>query len=102
MNDHVLGTSLSKMLDRIDRVLSDSGYQGEPISMYLAGGMAVNFYCGTRYAEDVDASFSKRLLLPYSEMAIDYVKADGKPTFIYLNANYNTSFALMHEDSEDS
>ena len=27
--------------------------------MILAGGMAVNYYCGTRYTEDVDAVFSK-------------------------------------------
>jgi hypothetical protein len=28
--------------------LRESGYQGEPIAMYLAGGLAVNYYCGTR------------------------------------------------------
>lgn len=96
-----LADALSKMLDKIDDVLKTNGYMGEPIKMFLAGGLAVNHWCGTRYTEDVDASFSKRLLLPYEDLVVAYRKPDGTQSNIYLDANYNTSFALMHEDFED-
>lgn len=69
--------------------------------MYLAGGMAVNYYCGTRYTEDVDASFSRRVLFSENEVVADYVRSDGKKSFIYLDTNYNPTFALMHENFED-
>jgi len=96
-----LTEALSRMLDKIDGVLRDAGYAGEPVKMFLAGGMAVNYWCGSRYTEDVDASFSKRILLPYDEMIVDYTRADGEQTYIYFDPNYNTSFALWHEDFED-
>jgi hypothetical protein len=69
--------------------------------MYLAGGLAVNNYCGSRYTEDVDASFSHRLLLPYDEMVVDYLRSDHTASMIYLDQNYNTALYLMHEDYED-
>jgi hypothetical protein len=96
-----LANALSEMLDKIDLVIKSDGYTGDPISMYLAGGMAINYYCGLRYTEDVDASFSRRLLLPYEELTVNYTMPGGKPSFIYFDQNYNTSFALMHEAFEN-
>lgn len=58
-----LAAALSTMLNRIDATLRENGYAGEPIIMYLAGGLAVNFYCGSRFTADVDASFSRRVTL---------------------------------------
>jgi len=73
----------------------------EPVRMYLAGGMAVNFYTGYRPTVDIDASFSHRLLLPKAEnLVVSYTGADGKPKLVYFDMNYNTSFALMHPDFE--
>ena len=93
--------SLTHILDKIDAVLIANGYSGPQVKMYLAGGMAVNFYCATRYTEDIDASFSRRLLLPYKDMQVAFIDESGVSSCIYLDANYNTSFALMHEDFED-
>jgi hypothetical protein len=68
--------------------------------MYVAGGIAVNYYCGTRYTEDVDASFSQRFVLP-KNLTVNYRRRDGSDAFIYFDQNYNTSFALLHEDFEE-
>ena len=38
--------------------------EGLPIAMYVAGGAAQLFYTGARVSEDIDASFSRRILLP--------------------------------------
>lgn len=94
-----LTAALRSMLDRMDASLREGGYEEEPIKMYLAGGVAVNFYCGTRYTEDVDASFSRRLVLP-QDLTVNYARADGSQAFIYFDHNYNTSLALIHEDFE--
>jgi hypothetical protein len=69
--------------------------------MFLAGGMAVNFYTGYRPTRDVDASFSHRILLPQPEsLVVAYEAADGKPRHVYFDANYNTTFAVVHPDHE--
>lgn len=95
-----LADALGAMLDRIDEALRAAGYRDEPIIMYLAGGLAVNYWCGTRYTEDVDASFSRRLILP-KNLTINYRRKDGTDAFIYFDYNYNTSFALLHEMFEE-
>lgn len=91
--------ALQTMLNRMDASLREGGYTGEPIKMYLAGGLAVNYYCGTRYTEDVDASFSTRFILP-KNLTVNYRRPDGTDAFIYFDHNYNTSLALLHEDFE--
>jgi len=96
-----LTTALREMLKRLDASLRSSGHHGEPVRMYLAGGLAVNYYCGTRYTEDVDASFSHRFLLP-KDLTVNYRRRDGTEAFIYFDHNYNTSFALLHEQFEDN
>jgi hypothetical protein len=96
-----LEKALGEMLDKIDTFIKNSGYKGEPVKMYLAGGMAINYWCGTRYTADVDASFSKRLLLNSEDLVIDYQKPDGEMGFIYFDRNYNNSLSLMHENYED-
>lgn len=91
------------MLDSIDATLRSGGYQGAPVVMMLAGGLAVHFYVGSRFTEDVDAEFSRRVLLPVKDLVFEYVDADGRPSMLHLDAQYNSSFSLMHEDyAEDS
>ena len=95
-----LAAALGEMLDRIDASLRAGGHVDPPVIMYLAGGVAVNFYCGTRYTEDVDASFSQRLVLP-RDLTVNYRRSDGSEAFIYFDANCNTSFALLREGFEE-
>lgn len=94
-----LTDALRIMLNRLDASLREGGYAGDPIKMYLAGGLAVNYYCGTRYTEDVDATFSRRFILPRN-LTVNYRRPDGTDAFIYFDHNYNASFALLHEDFE--
>ncbi len=95
-----LADALSRMLDRMEASLQAGGHIGAPIRMYLAGGVAVNYWCGTRYTEDVDASFSRRVILP-KDLTVNYRRSDGSEAFIYFDHNYNTSFALLHERFEE-
>jgi hypothetical protein len=90
-----LSQALSELLDQMDGSIKRGGYDGPPITMYLAGGMAVNFYCGTRYTEDVDAFYTRRVHVGPCE--VGYRHRDGKPSFLYLDNNYNPTFGLLHE-----
>jgi hypothetical protein len=90
-----LSRALSQLLDQMDASIRKGGYDGPPIIMYLAGGMAVNFYCGTRYTEDVDAFYTRRLHFEPCEAS--YQHKDGSPSFLYLDNNYNPTFGLLHE-----
>jgi hypothetical protein len=57
--------------------------------------MAVNFYCGTRYTEDVDAFYTRRVHVGPCE--VSYLHRDGSPSFLNLDNNYNPTFGLLHE-----
>jgi hypothetical protein len=93
-----LSEALSQLLDQMDASIRKGGYDGPPITMYLAGGMAVNFYCGTRYTEDVDAFYTHRVHVGPCE--VSYRHKDGNPSFLYLDNNYNPTFGLLHENHD--
>lgn len=96
-----LAAALSSMLDKIDATLRENDYEGKPIVMYLAGGLAVNYYCGSRVTTDVDASFSRRMALDYNDLVIDFRDAAGKPSRLYFDTTYSPTLGPMHEDYED-
>lgn len=86
--------ALDRLVQRIEATLPELA---EPLKMFVAGGLAAHYYTGSRYTEDVDASFSKRLLFP-EHLETAWVDAAGQPRLLYLDRQYNDSFALMHED----
>ncbi len=92
-----LTEALRVMIDRIEDSLRESDYDGPPIQARLAGGMAVNYWCGTRYTRDVDADFSRRFILP-KNLTVEYTQKDGANAYIYFDHQYNTSLALLHEN----
>lgn len=96
-----LTAALQEMMDKLDVIVRRGGYEGDPILMFLAGGMAVHYYCGSRYAEDVDATFSRRMILPYDELTVRYLRDGQTPSTIYLDPTYNDTFALIHPDHQE-
>jgi hypothetical protein len=71
-----------------------------PVKMYLAGGAAVHCYTGARTTGDIDAVFSRRLLLP-DDLDVNYIDAKGQARLLYFDRQYNDTLALMHEDAQD-
>jgi Nucleotidyltransferase of unknown function (DUF6036) len=69
-----------------------------PIRIYIAGGAALNLLTGARVTEDVDATFSKRVLLS-DDIAASYRDSDGRARMVYLDRNYNDTLGLLHEDA---
>ncbi len=92
-----LQAALAALLDKIESNINP-GFAGI-ITMYVAGGIAVNYYCGTRYTDDVDASFSHRIT-PLRDIEVNYTRQDGTQAILYLDPNYNPSFSLLHPDFE--
>ena len=71
-----------------------------PLKVYLAGGMAVHLYTASRVTTDVDAEFGGRIYLP-NDLMVEVTLENGIQQVVYLDTNYNASFALMHEDYLD-
>jgi hypothetical protein len=69
-----------------------------PLRMYVAGGAALHLLTGARVSEDVDATFSKRVMLP-GEIRVSYRDVDGRARVLYLDRNYNDTLGLLHEDA---
>lgn len=61
--------------------------------MVIAGGMASHLYTGKRVTSDVDAEFSRRIYIP-----ADILVETANGQLLYIDTNYNSTFALMHED----
>jgi hypothetical protein len=67
--EHALGA----VLDKIDAFIRAGSPTGGNVTMYLAGGLAVHRYCETRHTNDIDASFSHRMLLPAKDMVAQFI-----------------------------
>lgn len=62
-------------------------------------GMAVHLYTAMRVTSDIDGEFRERVLLP-NDLMIDVTLENGEQQVLYFDTNYNSTFALMHEDYE--
>ncbi|GLC94732.1 hypothetical protein Tamer19_41400 [Cupriavidus sp. TA19] len=93
-------TALAEGLRQLFKQLEHRLSLRHPLTVYLAGGMAVHLYTANRVTTDVDAEFAGRLILP-QDVLVDVVLEDGTPRVIYLDTNYNPTFALLHEDYQD-
>jgi hypothetical protein len=98
--DTALIKALTEIVARIAGPLTEVAPTRLPIRMFLAGGAAVHFYVGGRVSEDVDASFSARMLLP-EDLDVNYIDAQGRHRLLYFDRQYNDTFALMHEDARN-
>jgi hypothetical protein len=90
-------TALAEALRELFKRLEERLALRSPINVYLAGGMAVHLYTASRVTTDVDAEFGSRIFIP-SDLIVDVTLEDGTLQSVYFDTNYNSSFALMHED----
>lgn len=74
----------------------------EPVKIFVAGGAAVHAYTGARISADIDATLSRRVLLP-ENLEVSYRDRDGTPRVLYFDRQYNDTLGLLHENAyEDS
>ena len=90
--------AFARIVSRIARKLARTRPGALPIRMYVAGGAALHLMTGARVSEDIDAVFSRRLVLN-EELQVSYRDADGRARLLYLDRNYNDSLGLLHEDA---
>lgn len=90
--------ALAAVLREIERSLAEAPKASLPVRMYIAGGAALHLIAGGRVSEDIDAVFSRRVLLP-DDASVSYRDADGRARILYLDRNYNDTLGLMHEDA---
>lgn len=90
-------TALAEGLRALFKQLEERLSLRSPLNVYLAGGMAVHLYTANRVTTDVDAEFGGRVYLP-NDLMVDVTLEDGTQQVVYLDTNYNSTFALMHED----
>jgi hypothetical protein len=90
-------TTLADGLRKLFKQLEERITLSKPLAVYLAGGMAVHLYTAKRVTTDVDAEFAGRVFIP-NDLMVEITMEDGSPQVIYLDTNYNSTFALMHEN----
>ncbi len=90
-------TALAEGLRELFQQLEGRLSLRSPLNVYLAGGMAVHLYTANRVTTDVDAEFGSRVYLP-NDLMVEVTLEDGTQQVVYLDTNYNPTFALMHED----
>jgi hypothetical protein len=71
-----------------------------PVRLYVAGGAALHLRTGARISEDIDAVFSRRVVLK-DDLQVAYKGPDGRARLLYLDRNYSDTLGLLHEDAYD-
>jgi hypothetical protein len=90
--------AFSEIVGRVATKLAKSPAESLPVSMYVAGGAALYLITGVRVSEDIDATFSRRLVLG-EDIEVSYRDTDGGARLLYLDRNYNDTLGLMHQDA---
>lgn len=94
--------AFNEVLSRVQEQLKGAQADVFPIRMYIAGGAALHLLTGERVTEDIDATFSKRVLFS-EEIEVSYRDPDGRARLMYLDRSYNDALGLLHENAyEDS
>lgn len=88
--------AFAEVVSRVQEALKGSASAALPVRMYVAGGAALHLLTGARVTEDVDATFSERVLLN-EDIEVSYRDADGRARLMYLDRNYNDALGLLHE-----
>jgi len=92
--------AFNEVVSRVQDSLKGSQASVFPIRMYVAGGAALHLLTGARVSEDIDATFSKKVLLN-DDLEVSYRDPDGRARLMYLDRNYNDTLGLLHEDAYD-
>lgn len=89
--------AFAEVLSGLQESLRGAGRKALPVRVYIAGGAALHLLTGARISEDIDASFSRRVLVP--EVQVSYRDADGRARVLYFDRNYNDTLGLLHPDA---
>ena len=89
-----LAAAMRSVLDQLEARVEFNGR----VPVYLAGGLAVHLYTGARVTTDIDAEFGVRRFSPPADIVAEFVLKDGQTKQLYIDTNYNPTFALLHED----
>jgi plasmid stabilization system protein ParE len=92
--------AFAEIASRIQKAIkAGAPHSAEAVRMIVAGGAAQHFYTAARVSVDIDATLSKRMILP-PDLDVPFLDADGSPRVLYFDRQYNDTFALMHEDAD--
>lgn len=92
--------AFGEIVARIARKVGAAPSGKTPLQMYVAGGAALHLMTGARVSEDIDAVFSRRILLN-DDIQVSYRDADGRARLLYLDRNSNDTLGLLHEKAYD-
>lgn len=90
--------AFDQVVQRVQRALEAAPARVFPVRMYVAGGAALHLLTGARVTEDVDATFSKKVMLG-DDIQVSYRDADGRARILYLDRSYNDTLGLLHADA---
>ena len=88
--------AFAQIASKIALSLKGASSSALPVHMVIAGGAALHLHTGARVSEDIDATFSRRLVLA-DDMSVSYRDIDGRARILYLDRNYNDTLGLLHE-----
>ena len=90
---------VSALVDYFGRFAADCGPLPHPVRGYLAGGLGVRCYAGTRVTGDIDMFFTGgRVLVPPNTILV--VRHADREHSLVFDHQYTPDFGLLHPDYE--
>lgn len=71
---------------------------GQKVVAHIAGGMAVNYYAGSRMSDDADIEWSHRVILPPEQQHFLTEDPNGYPVMVTIDAGFSNLIGLFHPD----
>ena len=98
--DFHLDSPIARGMREFFRLLEVRLELDRPLTIFLAGGMAVHLYTAKRVTTDIDAEFSARVVVS-SDLCVQVNLPDGSTEDIYFDSNFSTTLGLIHENYQD-
>ena len=93
--------AFAEIASRIQKTIKASTQAKQrPVRMIVAGGAAQHLYTAARVSMDIDATLSRKVLLP-ADLDVPYVDTDGTTRVLYYDRQYNDTHALIHENADE-
>lgn len=103
-----MADAIFQMLGNLEQRLQEVNAPEHSVFAYIFGGCAVHLYTGARASADLDTEIHSvdivrddlQLVLQQIE-PVYYNDADGLPTVLSFDENFNTTLGPLHEDYRD-
>lgn len=96
MEEKTIKDAIKEMMQIISKKIPDE-HKRYPVDLFIAGGIAVNYYTASRMSKDIDAIISRRVEIP-ANLSVIWFNDKGEISELKYDHHYTPTLGIMHEN----